>query len=322
MAHELSFDTNGNAEAFFAMKPAWHNLGKVLDHAPTSEAAIEAAGLDWRIQMKPLQTTDGTRVKDHFATCRTDTGEVMGVVTDKYKVVQNRDAFKFLDSLIESGDMRYESAGALKGGRVVWVLGRLPSVDQIAENDVSLRYVLFSTSHDGTASIHAIPTSTRVVCANTLRIATSADKGIRHTGDIKDKLRVARLYLSQFDEGFTLFRDKAQILAQRRFTPEQSKAYIQAMFPEVKEFGRARSIREQKVNRVRANYVNPRQNIASIKGTWWALLNAVTESIDHAPATMAKRTREAAEAKMLSVVDGTGADFKAKAFRMAVEMAG
>lgn len=322
MAHELSFDSNGNAEAFFSMKPAWHNLGTVLDHVPNSEGAIAAAHLDWRVSLEEIQTMTGVKCENHFATVRQDTGAVLGVVSTKYKLVQNRQAFSFLDSLIESGEMKYESAGALRGGRIVWVLGRMPSDDQIAEGDVSRRYVLFSTSHDGTAAIHAIPTSTRVVCANTLRVALGSSKGIRHTGDVRGKLDVARRYLSQFDEGFTLFRDKARSLAERRFTPEQSRAYIQELFPEVKETGRSRTLRETKVNQVRRNYVNPRQNIASIKGTWWALLNSVTELVDHAPnrSRRGQPSRDQLETKMLSVLDGSGADFKQRAFNVAVEM--
>ena len=139
MAHELSFDESGKAEAFYAMKPAWHGLGTVLDHAPTSEAALEAAHLDWRVDMRALKTVDGIDVPDNFATVRADNQTVLGVVSAKYKVVQNRTAFAFLDSLVESGDMRYESAGALKDGRIVWLLGRLPSVDEIAPGDNSFR---------------------------------------------------------------------------------------------------------------------------------------------------------------------------------------
>jgi phage/plasmid-like protein (TIGR03299 family) len=322
MAHELSFFGN-SAEAFFALKPAWHGLGTVLDHAPTSEVAMQAAHLDWRVSLEPLQTQTlgGIAVPDNFATVRSDTKAVLGVVSDKYKLVQNRQAFAFLDSLIESGDMRYESAGALKGGKVVWILGRMPEDDLIAEGDVSRRYVLFSTSHDGSAAIHAIPTSTRVVCANTLRIAIAGDKGIRHTGDVRGKLDVARRYLSQFNAGFTLFRDQAQLLAQRRFTPEQAKEYINTLFPEVKEFNRARSNREKKIALVRKNYANPRQNLASIKGTWWALLNSVTELVDHAPQTRRSSSRDAQELKMMSTLDGTGATFKSDAYKLALKMA-
>ena len=206
---------------------------------------------------------------------------LLGIVGNRYRIVQNREAFDFLDGLLQDGVMRYESAGALRGGRIVWLLARLPSVDTIAEGDDTLRYVLFNTSHDGSASIHAIPTSVRVVCANTLRIATAGDIGFRHTANVASKLEFAKKYLSQFDEKFTLFRDKARTLATRRYSPDDAKGYIETLFPPVKEIGRSRSIRENKVNAVRANFRNSRQSIPSIKGTWWSLFNAVTEAVDH-----------------------------------------
>lgn len=320
MAHELSFAANGTAEAFFALRPAWHGLGTVLDHAPNSAEAIQAAQLNWEIERQPLRTESGLLIPDHFATVRADTSEVLGVVSDRYKIVQNAEAFGFLDSLLQDGVMKYESAGALKGGRVVWLLARLPTVDVIAEGDNTLRYVLFSTSHDGTAAIHAIPTATRVVCANTLRVATMNDVGIRHTGDVKSKLDFAQRYLSQFDSKFTLFRDNARTLATKQITPEGAKEYIQQLFPEVSEYGRARSIRENKVNEVRGNYRNSRQNMPSIKGSWWSLYNAVSESIDHSERRN-QSGRERAENKMMSTLDGTGAAFKSKAFELALSMA-
>jgi len=328
MAHEISsVNVNGRSvtEAAFALKPAWHGLGTVLDHAPTSEEAIAAAHLDWSVTRSPLKTLAGETVPDFYATVRMDTGAVLGVVGSRYQVVQNRESFAFLDGLLQDGVMKYESAGALRGGRIVWLLARLPSVDTIAEGDSTLRYVLFSTSHDGSASIHAIPTSVRVVCANTLRIATSGDIGFRHTSGVADKLEFAKKYLSQFDEKFTLFRDKARTLATCRYSPDQAKQYIEALFPTVKEEGRSKSIRENKVAAVRANFRNSRQTIPSIKGSWWALYNAVSESVDHDGPTRGKRKPidlEHREQAMLSKVDGNGADFKAKAFSVALEMAG
>lgn len=321
MAHEISITTNGTAEAFFALKPAWHGLGTVLDHAPTSEEAIQAAHLDWRVSKVPLKTDEGADVPEHFATVRRDTGAVLGVVTDRYQIVQNHEAFGFLDSLLQDGLIRYESAGALRGGKTVWLLARMPSVDTIAEGDDTLRYVLFSTSHDGTAAIHAVPTSVRVVCANTLRIATAKDVGFRHTGDVKAKMEFARQYISQFDEKFTLFRDSARILATRQFSPEQAKDYINALFPEVTEEGRAKSIRERKVESVRSAYRADRQQMASIRGSWWALFNSVTESVDHdSRGTRGRDNRIRSENKMASVLDGQGAEFKAKAFDLALSM--
>ena len=319
MAHEIS-NVNGFDEAFFALKPAWHGLGTVLDYAPTSEDAIREAHLNWEIEMQPVLTSSGISIPDTFATVRTDCNAVMGVVGSRYKIVQNREAFDFLDSLLADGVMKYESAGALRGGRIVWLLARLPSVDTIADGDDSQRYILFSTSHDGSAAIHAIPTSVRVVCANTLRIATVADVGFRHTGNVQSKMEQARLYLSQFDEQFTLYRDKARVLAQRRYTPAQASEYIATLFPEVKEIGAKQTIRENKVESVRQNFRNSRQAIPAIRDSFWALFNAVTESVDH-PAKAKKLDLSGRENRMLSLVDGTGADFKAKAFELALTMA-
>jgi phage/plasmid-like protein (TIGR03299 family) len=248
-------------------------------------------------------------------------------VGSRYQIVQNREAFDFLDGLLQDGVMKYESAGALRGGRVVWLLARLPSVDTIAEGDNTLRYILFQTSHDGSAAIHAIPTSVRVVCANTLRIAVAGDIGFRHTANVASKMEFAKKYLSQFDEKFTMFRDKARLLATRQITAEASKEYIETLFPAVKEIGRARTIREQKVSKIRQNYRNERQSIPSIKGSWWGLYNAVSEAVDHDRPASGRGNRKPLdldhrEQRMLSLVDGSGADFKAKAFSVALEMAG
>jgi phage/plasmid-like protein (TIGR03299 family) len=321
MAHEIS-NVNGQDEAFFALQPAWHGLGTVLDHAANSDEAIRAAHLDWTVEMQPIQTKGGIEIPDTFATVRTDCNAVLGTVGSRYQIVQNRESFDFLDSLLADGVMKYESAGALKGGRIVWLLARLPSVDAIADGDDSLRYVLFSTSHDGSASIHAIPTSVRVVCANTLRIATAGDIGFRHTGNVTEKLAEARRYLSQFDSEFTLYRDKARILAERKYTPAQALDYVKTLFPEVSPdtSKRGHTIRENRVEEVRQNFVNNRQRLPSIAGSFWALFNAVTESIDHS-AKSEKLDHAGRENKMISVVDGQGADFKAKAFELALTMA-
>ena len=324
MAHELELKHNGRIEAAFSLSPAWHGLGTVLDHVPTSREMITAAGLDWRVELQDLKTESGIAVPGHFATVRTDCNKILGVVGNRYTPVQNRDAFDFLDSLTSSGEMRYESAGALRGGGTVWALARLPSVDTIAEGDNSLRYVLFSTSHDGSGSIHAIPTSVRVVCANTLRIATAGAVGIRHTSNVKDRLAEARLLLSQYDRQFDLYRDKAQLLAQRKISPEDAKAFILELFPEVKEEGRAKTIREETVQRIRDSWRNVRNNFSAIRGTWWQALNAVTEVIDHddRKAGGVWRKPEKRETRFLSLMNGSGADTKAKALRLALTISG
>ena len=328
MAHEIS-NVNGIDEAFFAgngneLRPAWHGLGQNLIDAADSETAIEQAHLDWRVLMRPLQTIDGKTVPNMCATVREDTGDVLGVVSDRYKVLQNRHCFKFLDSLVENGDLQYESAGALRGGQIIWLLARLPSIDTIAAGDTVKRYLLLQSSHDGLSAINTGATSVRVVCANTLRLSLQTNKStmkrITHKGDMVSKLADAQLYLSQFDKAFALFRDEAQLLATRYFTNEQCKEYIQKLFPEVDLETRAKAQRERKVSQVREAFRDHRTCLASIKGTWWHLFNSVTQSIDHADKSTRRSARDAAETKMMNLTDGIGADFKAHAFAVAKEM--
>ena len=328
MAHELSeyVDDFGDTQHEYAgaLRPAWHGLGETLDYLPNSSEMIEAAHLGWRVGLRDIQTSDGTLIEGFQATVRLDTGAPLGVVTDRYKPLQNSEAFKFLDSLISSQEMVYETAGALRGGKIVWALGRFPSIDYAAEGDALKRYALFQTSHDGKSSIRVTPTSIRVVCANTMRLAlkSAGQSRIRHTGDMRLKLDEAHRYLSQLDAAFDDFRDEAQKLATRYFSPDTAKAYIQALYPEVDLEGRAKAQRERRVAAVRCTLRNERQQMKSIKGTWWALLNAVTETVDHTGAQRASRRndRDRAETRFLNVVDGIGADFKDRALKLAVEM--
>lgn len=335
MAHLIS-EASGRAEAFYALKPAWHGLGTVLDHAPDSATAIEAAGLNWRVDPLPLvarrsvDTPEGIAIDDtdvpgFVANVRSDTGDILGVVGSSYRIVQNSEAFGFLDSLLQDGVMRYESAGALKGGRIVWMLARMPSVDTIAAGDDSRRYVLFTTAHDGTGAIRALPTSVRVVCWNTLSIAMKSKDSavIRHTGDIDTKLSIARRYLSQFDQAFTLHSDTARRLADRRYTFDQLESYLSRLFPEVEE-KRAKTIRERDIESVRLNLINPRNTVGNIAGTWWSAVNAVTELVDHASTTRGQSPREKSENRMMANfgLHGRAAQFKREAFDVAAELAG
>ena len=323
MPAEISF-VNGKAEAAFALKPAWWDTANeyTLDHVPTSDEMIQAAHLDWAVEPQPIFNADGQIIEGYSTTVRTDSGAHLGVVSDQYRVVQNAEGFRFLDNLLKDNVMRFESAGALRGGRSVWALARMPSVDTIAEGDTVRRYCLWLNSHDGTGAIYAIPTSVRVVCANTAALAIRGQRGIRHTGDMTAKLQQAHDLLSQADRQFTDFRDNGRLLATRRYSRDDARQYINTLLPEPEEVGRSLSIRERKVGEIRKTLVNERQTIPSIRGTWWSLYNAVSEAVDHGRFYGWRgQGRQRAENRMTSVLMGAAADFKQEAFDLAVAMA-
>lgn len=329
MAHEISI-IGGIAEAMYAKEPAWHGLGKVLSDAPNSDTAIREAHLDWPVELEPVAVR-GVDVPGYWATVRQDTGATLGIVGDRYSVIQNREAFDFMDSLLQDGIMKYEAAMALRGGREVCLVARMPSVDSVAEGDNLLRYIMFSTSHDGTGSIRAVPTSVRVVCANTKRLAlekaSAKNTGcsIRHTGDLTERLDIVRQYLSQFDKQFTLFRDTAGLLATKRFSREEKLAYLAELFPQPinKETklpateGRGHTLWLKKRQKIEEMLRSDTNSLPSMAGTWWALYNAVSEVVDH---HSSYKGDNKAENRYLSVIDGPGAAQKDGAFDLALAM--
>ena len=107
-----------NVESMFSVREKpWHGLGTIVAEAPDSSAALELAGLDWTVTQKDIATADGGKIIPGFkANVRESDDKVLGIVTDRYKVVQNSEAFAFTDALLGEG-VRYETAGRGVGRR-------------------------------------------------------------------------------------------------------------------------------------------------------------------------------------------------------------
>ena len=255
---------------------------------------------------------------------REDNYDVLGVVSDQYEVVQNWDAFKFLDSLSQDGVVRYEAAGSLKGGKIVWVLARMPEEFVVAGNDRLRQYVMFHTSHDGSCGVAMTPTDVRVVCMNTFRLASDDKKAqftVSHRGDIKAQMEQARQHIMSMQTGFDLQHQKSKFMSTVSIKREQVEAYLKVLIPD--EDGINNSRRERSRQAILAAYADGPQNLPEIRGTAWAMFNAVTQHVDHNPAMIyrGKNTDAKTESRMLSVMTGSNADFKESAFNLALQVA-
>ena len=230
----MSHGITNNDSMFSVREVPWHGLGAVLDEYPKSiDDALDKAGLGWKVThgdvlvVKTPEWTDDFDIK-HLAelvpakgfkaNLREDTGEVLGIVSDEYEVVDNRDAFRFLDALIDS-DIHFETAGSLWGGRRVWCLARLPEYIELG-GDPSATYVYVANSHDGSMAVTAAVTPIRIVCANTLGAALrQAEHGVhaqrtfrfRHTGNLQSKFAEARQVLGmtiEYQQQFKVLADQ------------------------------------------------------------------------------------------------------------------
>lgn len=200
--------------------------------APDSQAALELAGLDWNVIQKSIETQDGIPITGFKANLRDTDNRVLGVVTDRYKVVQNREAFAFTDGLLGEG-VRYETAGSLQEGRRTWLLAKLPQRYIISGDEIA-PYLVFMNSHDGTGSIKAAMTPIRVVCMNTLNLALSTAKrswSTNHTGNIAGKMEDARYTLLYADQYMAELGKAIDRMNRMKLSDRQVYEYIDALFP-------------------------------------------------------------------------------------------
>lgn len=217
---------------FYTRQKPWHGLGTMVMEAPTSKEALALAGLDWKVIQKPIETDDGLPITGFKANLRETDNQILGVVTDRYKVVQNEDAFAFTDAMLGEG-ITYETAGSLQGGRRTWMLARLPQ-HYIISGDEITPYLVFMNSHDGTGAIKVAMTPIRVVCQNTLNLAISTARrswSTNHTGDISGKLEDAKntlLYAERYMAELGKTIDK---LNHQKLSDRQVYDYINALFP-------------------------------------------------------------------------------------------
>ncbi len=304
-------------------KTPWHGLGVPLQQPPTAAEAIQAAGLDWAVEKRPVfvgGTPDPSSqpqhapIPDWSAVVRQDSGGVLGVVGRTWKPLQNRDAFAFFDPFIRAKAAQYHTAGSLKGGRYVWVLAKLAGDPiQVAKGDEVLRYLLLSNSHDGKAAINVRFTPVRVVCWNTLSMAESDDASpflrIRHKGNVRDTLERVQQVVDVTNRTFEATIQQYRFLAARKVdnieryvlrvlgvAPDPDQPPPRALEPIAQLFQHGRG-----------------QENRAIRGTYWAAYNAITEWVDH------ERGRDGT--RLLAAWYGEGRRVKQRALTLATELA-
>ena len=299
MAHNL--ETNGD-EVAFALRgtPAWHNLANRIfnqDEDVSTQLMLDEAKLsNWNVRLAP--------VTDHIPAEWNDSSgaqyvirnnpfnggtDVLSVVGSRYKVVQNEDLFSFADQIHDADpNCRWESAGSLKNGKVVFGTVDIPRtmvLDPQGANDQTKLYLIVWTSHDGSVAVQAAITPVRVVCQNTLNLAMKSAKQsfkIRHTQTAEGKIQIARETLGLTLGYFDAFEKEAQELFKQEITDAEFHKLIRTIYPKPADDASKLAITkwENKVVLLDDLYFNSPTN-ANIKGTKWGAFNALTERLDY-----------------------------------------
>lgn len=243
---------SANVETMFSVREKpWHGLGTIVAEAVDSASALSLSGLDWNVIQKEIQTEEGMVIPGWRANIRDTDNSVLGVVTDRYKVVQNAEAFAFTDELLGEG-VRYETAGSLQNGRKTWILAKLPNEYIVAGDQIS-PYLVFSNSHDGSGAIRVCMTPIRVVCSNTLNIAVHTAKrswSMIHKGDIQSKLQEAKDTLFFAEKYMAAFGKEVHQLQTIKLADKKVMEYIEELLPLPND---ASTLQKKNIKKLREN---------------------------------------------------------------------
>lgn len=327
MGHMID-ETTGRAAIAYAGKTPWHGLGQQLSEGADIDTWTREAGLGYSVQACDVQyetpAVTGLQVwPERKVLTRSDTGAPLAVVSKDYRVVQPAEVMDFFRKLSDIGGFQMETAGALSEGRRVWALARVGDGAPVVDGDLVKPYLLLGTSYDGTMATIAKFTAIRVVCNNTITPAVNGRADETDKGYLKSSVRV--LHSAQFDadavrlqlgivaDQFERFIVQSRQLARRdmnfteadQFVQELLRPYHQSAL-EITDTKAYKRVIELWQGRAIGSDI---LSASKVSGSRWAMLNAVTQLVDH------ERGRSD-NTRLESAWFGTGAALKNRALEL------
>lgn len=291
-----------------------------LEGLATGPRMRVAAGLDWEVAKEPIRTESGIVIPDKFATVRQDTMAPLGVVGRSYTVVNNDALDEWGDALVDTADAKYETAGSLRGGKVVFYsmeLGHL-EINVADQVDEAIKvYLLLTNTHDGSRSLEALITPVRVVCANTLNAAqkgASASFRLRHIGSMDGKIAAARDALGITFRYVEALKANAERLILKKVVDDQVWDIMsKAVWPVDPEWSPERLDRAAAQRAMTLYQTSP--NLDNIRDTAWGAYNAVAEYADHEATFAARGAGTTEDVRASSILYGNAHRSKDRALK-------
>ena len=264
----------------------WHAIGKDVQECMDMEQVLQKSGLDYTVEKRPVFTNFGEDndqkliIPNRFVTVRKEDNHTYDVVSDKFEIVQNKDAFDFVNYM--GDEIFYEKAGETQNG-MVYVIAKLPDVDILG--DTFTPHVIFRNGFSGKVKITAAICPLRLVCQNQFNFAFKNTQNaitIRHVQNANEKLAEAREVLKMSADYMAELNKQAEKYAGMKLSEMQIAKILDQMFPidNIEEMNpyKRKTLLEARTAFARAHEAEDNQNF---KGTAWGLINAYTDYITH-----------------------------------------
>lgn len=297
-------------------------VSKVVEGAKSAEEAVEMAGLNWGVEQVPLYTAgtalvDGIPVlgkcaKNVMGIRRTDSNEVIGVTTERYKPIQNAEVFGMMSGLVEQMGATICNLGELKGGSKIFGYAKLG--ESIVGNDKIIRGMFLWSSHDGSISFNVKMASYRQVCSNGMMVMlpnTASEYKFRHTQNYMGKFEEARQMLGIADAYNKHLEECFQRMIDTPMSDGEIIKYTERLFPAVPD-DESKQV-QTKRSQIKDLFYDG-TGLEDYQNTRWAAYNATTEYVDHVRTVRGGNE----ENRFLGSIDGVGSKLRQRAFELLV----
>lgn len=288
---------------FYTREKPWHGLGTCVSEAPTSQQALIYAGLDWKVEQQDVYTPDNRIIPGFKANVRDTDSAILGVVSDRYQVVQNEEAFRFTDDLLGEG-VTYETAGSLQGGKKTWMLARMPEKYIIAGDEIT-PYLVVMNSYDGSSGVKVAMTPIRVVCQNTLNLALSRAKRVwaaKHTENVLARVQDARKTIFMANSYMGELGKEIDELSRIKLSDRKAMEFMEEFFPiseDLTEIQKKNNLRM--LSDLKHRYFDA-PDLEWVGKNGWRFVNAVSDFATHA--SPIRKTKNFNENLFLRTVEG------------------
>ena len=279
----------------------WNKVGTDIREANSVKEALQISGLDYEVVKAPIYLSNGHRIKDQFATKKKGTDEVFGIVGKDYTIVQNEEAFSFVDGIISEG-LTFVKAG--ETSYMNYIIASLP--EQYILDDKFKPYIIFQNSHAGATTLKAAICPLRIICQNqfTMAFRNSENKiSIRHSSSIHEKMDESQHILQFNAEYMDSFNKMANKMAANKIGDEKALEIIDKYFlvDDNASTRKVNSNEEKKTILLNAYNAEDNQNF---RGTQWGLINAFSDYITHLDP--ARKTNKSNISKFVNVTFNNG----------------
>jgi phage/plasmid-like protein (TIGR03299 family) len=273
----------------YAGETPWHGLGTPVSNDLTPAQMMQKAGVDWSVEeVESFIEFKGNKMPTgQKSLVRSTDGAILTNVGENWNPVQNEQAFEFFHEFVMKGDMEMQTAGSLKEGKMVWALAKVKESFDILGSDRIDSYLLFSNPHQYGKAIDVRFTPIRVVCNNTLSLSLGSknDNSVRMGHRVAFDPSTVKSALGIASEKMTTYKEMAQFLSGKRFTPDAYIDYLNQVFPRTADKrvqGKGLSVDTLSRNAKLAHSVLETQPGSEYgDGSWWQAFNSVTYVTDH-----------------------------------------